>query len=171
MLHWLCIRLIETNLSITAKYRCSDDGFFIQLFVTLVISKHKFKMGCRPSISINSSHMSKLYKGAMFSTSSYDVDDDMFPLTYDLFSSKNYKDWLWFLEKLKMVISEKDVIIIFNKHQGIISSVLKVFGVEYHIHCYHRINENFNSFLTKHNTQRRKGKENGKCSILSCMRR
>ena len=41
--------------------------------------------------------MSKLYKGAMFSTSSYDVDDDMFPLTYDLFSSKNYKDWLWFL--------------------------------------------------------------------------
>ncbi|RVW68193.1 hypothetical protein CK203_059727 [Vitis vinifera] len=64
--------------------------------------------------------MSGPYKGALFSASSYDADDGMFPLAYGLFSSKNYEDWLWFLEKLKMVIGERDVIIISDRHQGII---------------------------------------------------
>ncbi|RVW21960.1 hypothetical protein CK203_107766 [Vitis vinifera] len=63
--------------------------------------------------------MSGPYKDALFSASSYDANDDMFPLAYGLFSSENYKDWLWFLEKLKMVIGERDVIIISNKHQGL----------------------------------------------------
>ena len=56
------------------------------------MSIYRFKMGCRPSISIESSHMSGPYKGALFSTSSYDADDGMFPLAYGLFSSENYKD-------------------------------------------------------------------------------
>ncbi|RVW35805.1 hypothetical protein CK203_082530 [Vitis vinifera] len=67
--------------------------------------------------------MSGSYKGALFSASSYDADDGMFLLAYDLFSSKNYEDWLWFLEKLKMVIGERDVIILSDRHQGIIRSV------------------------------------------------
>ncbi|RVW46369.1 hypothetical protein CK203_081724 [Vitis vinifera] len=48
--------------------------------------------------------MSGPYKGALFSASSDDANDGMFPLAYGLFSSENYEDWLWFLEKLKMVI-------------------------------------------------------------------
>ncbi|KAL6340415.1 hypothetical protein AAG906_006076 [Vitis piasezkii] len=139
------------------EYKCSDDGHFIQLFVALSVSIHGFKMGCRPIISIDSSHMSGPYKGALFSISSYDVDDDMFPLAYGLFSFENC---LWFLEKLKMVIGEREVIIISNRHRGIIRSVSKVFGSENHAHCYRHIKENFNSFLTKLNTKWRKGKEN-----------
>ncbi|RVW30634.1 hypothetical protein CK203_041042 [Vitis vinifera] len=104
--------------------------------------------------------MSGPYKGALFSASSYDADNGMFPLAYDLFSSKNYEDWLWFLEKLKMVIGERDVIIIFDRHQGIIHSVSEVFGSENHAHCYRHIKENFSSFLTKLNTKGRKVKEN-----------
>ncbi|KAL6332031.1 hypothetical protein AAG906_020390 [Vitis piasezkii] len=146
LLPWLCTRLIETNPGTIAEYRCSDDGHFMQLFVALSVSIHGFQMGCRPIISIDSSHMSGPYKGALFSASSYDVDDDMFPLAYGLFSSENYEDWLWFLEKLKMVIGERDC--------------FEVFGSENHAHCYRHIKENFSSFLTKLNTKGRKGKEN-----------
>ncbi|KAL6336197.1 hypothetical protein AAG906_011079 [Vitis piasezkii] len=153
-------RLIETNPGMIVEYRCSDDCHFMQLFVALLVSIHGFKMGCWPIISIDSSHMSGPYKGALFSASSYDADDGMFPLAYDLFSSENYKDWLWFLEKLKMVIGEKDVIIIFDRHQGIICCVLEVFGSENHAHCYRHIKENFSSFLTKLNIKGRKDKEN-----------
>ncbi|KAJ9678996.1 hypothetical protein PVL29_021040 [Vitis rotundifolia] len=113
------------------------------------MSIHGFQMGCWPILSIDSSHMSGPYKGALFSASSYDADDDMFPLAYGLFSSKNYEDWLWFLEKLKMVIGEREVIIISDRHQGIICSVSEVFGSENHAHCYQHIKENFSSFLTK----------------------
>ena len=95
----------------------------MQLFVALSVSIHGFQMGCRLIISIDSSHMSRPYKGALFSASSYDADDDMFPLAYGLFSFENYEDWLWFLEKLKIVIGEREVIIISNRHQGIIHSV------------------------------------------------
>ena len=156
LLPWLCTRLIEKNPRTIARYKCSDDGHFMQLFVAFLVSIHEFKMGCRPIILIDSSHMSGPYKGTLFSTSSYDVDDGMFPLAYGLFNSKNYKDWLWFLEKLKMVIGEREVIIISDRHQWIICSVLEVFDSENHAHCYRHIKENFSSFLTKRNTKGRK---------------
>ena len=88
----------------------------MQLFVALVVLIHGFKMGCRAIISIDSSHMSRPYKGVFFSASLYDADNGMFPLAYDLFSFENYEDWLWFLKKLKMVIGERNVIIISNRH-------------------------------------------------------
>ena len=71
-----------------------------------------------------------------------------------------------------MVIDEREVIIISNRHQGIICSVSKVFGSENHAHCYRHIKENFSSFLTKLNTKGGKGKERKmlcKCLILSPM--
>ena len=132
----------------------------MQLFVALSVSLHGFKMGCRPIKSTDSSHMSESYKGALFLASSYDANNVMFPLAYCLFSSENYEYWLWFLEKLKMVIGETKVIIISNRHEGIIRSVLDVFSSENHAHCYHHIKENFSSLLTKLNTKWRKIKEN-----------
>ena len=89
--------------------------------------------------------MSGPYKGVLFSASSYDVDDGLFLLAYDLFSSENYEDWLWFLEKLKMVIDEREVIIIYDRPQGIMHSILEVFGSENHAHYYRHIKENFSS--------------------------
>ena len=111
----------------------------MQLFVTLLVSIHGFKMGCWPIISIDSSHMNGPYKGALFSASSYDADDGMFPLAYGLLNFENYKDWLWFLRKLKIVIGEREVIIISYRHQGIIHSVSEIFGSENHAHCYRHI--------------------------------
>ena len=52
-----------------------------------------------------------------------------------------------------MVISERKVVIIFNRHQGIIHSVSKVFGSEFHAHCFHHVKENFDTILTKVNTR------------------
>ena len=65
-----------------------------------------------------------------------------------------------FLEKLKMVLGETKVIIISNRHQGIIRSVLEKFGSENHAQYFYHIKENFGSFLTKKNTKERKEKEN-----------
>ena len=59
-----------------------------------------------------------------------------------------------------MVIGERDVILISDRHQGIIRSVSEVFGSENHAHCYRHIKENLSSFLTKLNIKGRKEKEN-----------
>ena len=59
----------------------------------------------------------------------------------------------WFLQKLKMVISEREVVIISNRHQGIICSISKVFGSKFYSHCYCHVKENFTTILTKFNTR------------------
>ena len=49
-------------------------------------------MGCRPIIAIDSSHMSEPYGGALFSATSYEANDNMFPLVCGVMSSENYDD-------------------------------------------------------------------------------
>lgn len=58
------------------------------------------------------------------------------------------------------MVGEREVVIISDRHQSIIHSVLEVFGSNCHAYCYCHIKENFNSFLTKHNIRGRKGKDN-----------
>ncbi|KAL6326080.1 hypothetical protein AAG906_000955 [Vitis piasezkii] len=56
---------------------------------------------------------------------------------------------------MKIVVGNKEVIIISDRHPALLRSVPEVTN-----HCYHHVNENFSSFLSKHNTQGNKGKKN-----------
>lgn len=154
----MCKRLIELNREMIVEYQCDLDGHFLQLFVALEVSIHEFNMGCRPIIVIESWHMSRPYKEVMFSASN--ADDSLFPLAYGLFTSENFEDWIWFLQKLKLAISQRKVVIISDRHQGIVRSISKVFGSKFYAHCYLHIKENFRSIFTKINTRGRKGKKN-----------
>ena len=55
------------------------------------------------------------------------------------------------------MVGEREVVIISNRHQSILRSVLEVFKSNYHAYCCRHIKENFSSFLKKHNI--RGGKE------------
>ena len=59
-----------------------------------------------------------------------------------------------------MAFGEREVVLISNRHKGIIHIVAEVFGSEFHVHCYCHVKENFSSFLTKFNIRGIKGKEN-----------
>ena len=50
-------------------------------------------MGCRLIIAIDSSRMSGSYGGALFSATTYNANDCMFPLACEIMSSENYEDW------------------------------------------------------------------------------
>ena len=93
-------------------------------------------MGCRTIIAIDSSHMIIPYGGGLFSASTYYANDCMFPLECGIMSSENYEDWSWFLEKLKTIIGDKEVVIISYKHHALLRSVPKIFGAENHAYCY-----------------------------------
>ena len=66
-----------------------------------------FLRECRPVIAIHSSHMSRSYGDALFSATSYDVNDNMFLVAYGVMSSENYEDLNWFLQNLKDLIGDK----------------------------------------------------------------
>ncbi|RVW12449.1 hypothetical protein CK203_110436 [Vitis vinifera] len=156
LLPWLCKQLMETNSGTIAEWTSSDKGNFMQLFIAHGFSVHGFLMGCRPIISINSSNLSGPHKGALFSALAYDADDDMFPLAYAIVSSENYYNWFWFLQRLKQLVGEMEVVIISGRHHAIIRSVAEVFGVENHAYCYRHLKEDFSHQLM----MGREGKDN-----------
>ncbi|RVX19970.1 hypothetical protein CK203_004688 [Vitis vinifera] len=97
-------------------------------------------------------------RGSLFSATAYDVDDGMFPIAFGVVSSENYEDWLWFLQKLKGILQDKEVVIISDRHQVILRSVSQLFGVENHAYCYRHVKENFSSYVTKHSMKGKKCK-------------
>ena len=46
-------------------------------------------MGCRLVIAIDSTHLSGLYRGSLFSTTAYDHNDGMFPIAFGVISLEN----------------------------------------------------------------------------------
>ena len=93
LLPWMRQCLIELNPRTITEYRCDPEIHFLFMFFALIVSMHRFKMGCWPII-FDSSHMSGPFKGVIFSASMYDANDGLFPLTYILLMSENYKDRL-----------------------------------------------------------------------------
>ena len=83
----------------------------------------------------------------------------MFLLAFGVMSSENYEDWSWFLENLKTVDGDKEVVIISDRHPALLHSVLDIFSVENHVYCYRHLKENFSIFLNKHNIKGNKGKD------------
>ncbi|RVW82818.1 hypothetical protein CK203_051180 [Vitis vinifera] len=155
----MCEKIVATNPGSIVELGHSSDGHFEQLFVAHSVSIQGFAMGCRLIIAIDSAHMSGPYRGALFSATAYDANDAMFPLAFGVMSSENYGDWSWFLQNLKKVVGDKEVVIISDRHPALLHSVPKVFGLENHAYCYRHLKENFSSFLSKHNTIENKENE------------
>ncbi|RVW73925.1 hypothetical protein CK203_056316 [Vitis vinifera] len=105
LLAWMWERMLATNLGSSVELSYSDDDHFEQLFVA-------------HSISI---------KGI---STAYDANDSMFPLAFGVMSSENYEDWLWFLEKLKIVVGNMEVIIISDRHPALLRSVLRCLALK-----------------------------------------
>ncbi|KAL6328039.1 hypothetical protein AAG906_033307 [Vitis piasezkii] len=136
LLPWMCERMLATNPGLSVELSYSNYGYFEQLFIAHSISIQGFVTGCQPIIAIDSAHMSGPNDGALFSATAYNANDSMFPLAFGVMSSKNYEDWLWFLEKLKIVVGNKEIIIILDRLFALLRSVLEVFGLENHAYCY-----------------------------------
>ena len=160
LLPWICERIVQKNPGTIVELTHSSDGCFGQLFIAHAISIQGFTMGCRPIIAIDSSHMSGPYNDSLFFATSYDANDCMFPLAIGVMSSDNYEDWSWFLENLKKVVGDKEVVIISGRRPALLRSVPEIFGIENHAYCYHHLKEDFSSFLNKNIIRGTTGKEN-----------
>ena len=57
------------------------------------------------------------------------------------------------LTNLKKMVGDKEVMIILDRHLGLLLSVSKIFGGENHAYCYHHLKETFGSFFSKHTTK------------------
>ena len=51
------------------------------------------------------------------------------------------------------------MVILSDKHSGLLRSVPELFGGENHDYCYHHLKEKLSSFLNKYNTKGAKGRK------------
>ncbi|XP_059626251.1 uncharacterized protein LOC132269179 [Cornus florida] len=144
---WMCQRLRESMPGTIAKWTCTEEGKFKQLFVSYRCSIRGFEVGCRPILSIDACYLSGNYKGTLLGATGYDTDEGLYPLAYAVVSGETDEDWLWFLQNVKEVIGGRIVTIITDRNSSLISGVRDVFGSQCHSWCLRHLMENFTKFM------------------------
>ena len=56
--------------------------------------------GCRPYISIDSTHLNGQWNGQLPSANGIDGHNWMFPIAFGFFQSETKENWIWFMEQL-----------------------------------------------------------------------
>ncbi|XP_060194998.1 uncharacterized protein LOC132624197 [Lycium barbarum] len=133
---------------IIATYPCTEENRFKWLFVSYDCSIRGFHVGYRPLIFIDVYNLNGLRNNSSFIVASaLDADSEMYPLPYGVLLSMNEEDLLWFLEKLKLVVRNREVVVVSGMSLPFLSSLDKMFGDENHSFCFHCIKKSFNKFV------------------------
>ncbi|KAH7843031.1 hypothetical protein Vadar_011953 [Vaccinium darrowii] len=75
-------------------------------------------------------------------------DHGLFPLAYGIVNSETDDNWLWFLIKLKGILSTRELSIITDRHTGLVKHVPKVFSNCYHAYCLEHLKNNLRDRLS-----------------------
>jgi hypothetical protein len=118
---------------------------FNRMFVGLKACVDGFLNGCRPFLSVDSTHLTGKWKGQLASATAIDGNNWMFLVCYGVFESETTRNWEWFFNRLHQAIgSPHGLVISTDAGKGIDSAVTKVFknGVE-HRECMRHLVANF----------------------------
>ncbi|GMP92113.1 hypothetical protein CsSME_00042478 [Camellia sinensis var. sinensis] len=156
-----CNCLKEAMPGTVATWSCTEDNIFKRLFVAYECLIRGFHAGCRPLIFIDACHVSGPCEGGVVVASSLDADNGMYPLAYGVLMSEDEEDWLWFLQHLKLVVRDREVVIVSERNPSMLLGVDKIFGVDNHAYCYRHVQEIFSKFIdTNHDFKlKSQGKE------------
>ncbi|XP_008446991.2 uncharacterized protein LOC103489535 [Cucumis melo] len=91
---------------------------------------------CHPVISIDGTSMKNKYGGTLLSTSTPDVNDQIFSLAFCVVDFENDSSWTWLCIQLKRIIGGRnDVVIVSDRHKSIYKAIEVVFPNVLHWMC------------------------------------
>ncbi|KAH7848939.1 hypothetical protein Vadar_010561 [Vaccinium darrowii] len=88
------------------------------------------------------------YKGTLLAAVGKDANQGLFPLAYGIVDSETDDNWLWFLIKLKGILSTRELSIITDRHTGLVKHVPEVFSNCYHAYCLEHLKNNLRDRLS-----------------------
>ncbi|KAH7860547.1 hypothetical protein Vadar_014757 [Vaccinium darrowii] len=71
----------------------------------------------------------------------------LFPVAFGIVDSETDDNWLWFLTKLKGILSSRELSIITDRHTGLVKHVPEVFSNCYHAYCLEHLKNNLRDRL------------------------
>ncbi|KAK0594137.1 hypothetical protein LWI29_013725 [Acer saccharum] len=95
----------------------------------------------------HATHLTGSVKGVLLIASAKDGDSKIYPLAFGFAASECKGSWTWFLSELKKGIgSPQDLVIVSDRHRGIISAMNEVF----HMHSTHSVSSTLHRNLDGH---------------------
>ncbi|XP_062100818.1 protein FAR1-RELATED SEQUENCE 5-like [Humulus lupulus] len=97
---------------------------------------------CRPVIVIDGTYLKTSFGGTLFTASTMDANNNIFPLAFGIGDSENDSSWLWFFTKLKETYGEREgMAIISDRHKSIENAIDHVYPKAFHGACiFHLLN-------------------------------
>ncbi|XP_062099990.1 uncharacterized protein LOC133805857 [Humulus lupulus] len=97
---------------------------------------------CRPVIVIDGTYLKTSFGGTLFTASTMDANNNIFPLAFGIGDSENDSSWLWFFTKLKETYGEREgMAIISDRHKSIENAIDDVYPKAFHGACiFHLLN-------------------------------
>ena len=122
------------------------DGevYFNRFFIALKPCIDGFLSGCRPYISIDSTHLNGKWNGQLAMATALDGHNWMFPIAFGFFDAETTENWTWFMSQLKRAIGDPPVLAVCTDAcKGLENAVVAVFPNAEKRECIKHLMANF----------------------------
>jgi hypothetical protein len=120
-----------------------DKVHFKRFFCCFKAAIDGFRNGCRPYISIDSTHLNGLWNGQLPAAQALDGHNWMYPLAFGLFDSETKDNWTWFMEQLSKAIGPmENLAVCTDACKGLEAAVAKIFPNCEQRECFRHLMEN-----------------------------
>uniref|UniRef100_A0A453EDQ5 SWIM-type domain-containing protein n=1 Tax=Aegilops tauschii subsp. strangulata TaxID=200361 RepID=A0A453EDQ5_AEGTS len=121
---------------------------FSKLFIAFKPCIDGFVNGCRPYISIDSTHLNGKWNGQLAIVTALDGHNWMFPVAYGFIESENGDNWAWFMNQVKKAIGDPPVLVVCTDAcKGLENAVKKVFPQAEQRECFRHMWHNFQKYF------------------------
>jgi hypothetical protein len=126
----------------------AGEVHFNKLFIALKPCIDGFLNGCRPYISIDSTHLNGKWNGQLAVVTALDGHNWMFPVAYGFIESENGDNWAWFMNQLKKAIGDLPVLAVCTDAcKGLENAVKRVFPEAEQRECFRHMYHNFQKYF------------------------
>ncbi|KAM3190865.1 hypothetical protein ACQJBY_068691 [Aegilops geniculata] len=118
--------------------------YFRRFFMALKPCIDGFLAGCRPYLSIDSTHLTGKWNGQLAACTTLDGQNWMFPLAFGFFGTETEENWVWFMQQLHKAIGYLQTLAICTDAcKGLENAVKIVFPQAEQRECFRHLMANF----------------------------
>ncbi|XP_026450572.1 uncharacterized protein LOC113350654 [Papaver somniferum] len=69
-------------------------------------------------------------------------NDGFYPYAFSIVLSENKYNWFWFLDNLQQVVDDRPIVLLSDRHEGLLHGIPRAFPGSYHSYCFYHIKRN-----------------------------
>ncbi|KAJ0962191.1 hypothetical protein J5N97_030019 [Dioscorea zingiberensis] len=147
LLLWYVEKVMETNPGSVATIE-SDGGRFRRGFFCFRACVVGFKLGCRPLLFVDGTHLLGKYGGILLGATGKDGNEGFFHVAFAIVDNETDDNWTWFLTTLRNTIYgdedyNKCITFISDRSKGLVNAIARVFPSSSHAYCLRHLEANF----------------------------